>query len=96
MTNELIEAIDAALAFSRNFATAKPDIGKTEREHILGLANLLERTQTALRSAVPAGYRLVREVKECQHCGWLCAPNSAQTKSWYPLKPEAAPEVGRD
>ena len=36
--------IQAALDYSRNFATAKPNIGNTEREHILGLANLLEKT----------------------------------------------------
>ncbi|KRP45387.1 hypothetical protein SAMN04490190_0875 [Pseudomonas libanensis] len=36
--------IQAALDYSRNFATAKPNIGRTEKEHIEGLANLLERT----------------------------------------------------
>ena len=36
--------IQLALDYSRNFATAKPNIGLTEKEHIEGLANLLERT----------------------------------------------------
>lgn len=37
-------SIQMALDYSRNFATAKPNIGRTEKEHIEGLANLLERT----------------------------------------------------
>lgn len=40
----LSEEISLAIQHSRNFATAKPDIGPTEREHILGLCMLLERT----------------------------------------------------
>lgn len=32
-----------AVAYSHNYATAKPDIGETEKEHILGLCNILER-----------------------------------------------------
>ncbi|MDL4862076.1 hypothetical protein NPJ88_007010 [Halomonas elongata] len=31
-----------AIAYSHNYATAKPDIGATEREHILGLCQVLE------------------------------------------------------
>lgn len=31
-----------AVAYSHNFATAKPDIGTTEKEHILGLCKVLE------------------------------------------------------
>ncbi|MDN6323310.1 MAG: hypothetical protein L0J73_11750 [Halomonas sp.] len=31
-----------AIAYSFNYATAKPDIGNTEREHILGLCAALE------------------------------------------------------
>lgn len=31
-----------AVAFSHNYATAKPDIGLTEKEHILGLCKVLE------------------------------------------------------
>lgn len=63
---ELIpENIQLALGYSRNFATAKPNIGQTEKEHILGLANLLEKNalqlQTALAQqsaqAVPDGWR---------------------------------------
>lgn len=44
--SQIPQNIQAALDYSRNFATAKPDIGNTEREHILGLANLLEKTAT--------------------------------------------------
>lgn len=31
-----------AVSYSHNFATAKPDIGLTEKEHILGLCRVLE------------------------------------------------------
>jgi len=24
-------------------------------------------------------------MKECRHCGWMCAPNREPSKSWYPL-----------
>ncbi|UVL70003.1 hypothetical protein [Pseudomonas protegens] len=41
---KLPEHIENALGYSRNYATAKPNIGNTEKEHILGLANLLEKT----------------------------------------------------
>lgn len=39
----LLEEVSAALSYSKNFATAKPDIGKTEKEHILGLCSLIEK-----------------------------------------------------
>jgi hypothetical protein len=42
--NTIAGDIQAALDYSRSFATAKPNIGLTEKEHIEGLANLLERT----------------------------------------------------
>jgi hypothetical protein len=42
-----------ALDYSRNFANAKPDIGSTEREHIIGLCALLERAYT--HPAAPVG-----------------------------------------
>lgn len=35
-----------AIAYSRNFASAKPNIGETEKQHILGLCSLLERQLT--------------------------------------------------
>lgn len=37
------EEIMAAVEFSRNFATAKPNIASMEREHILGLCSIIER-----------------------------------------------------
>lgn len=51
-----LERIDLRLAIdhSRNFATAKPDIGSTEREHILGLCNLLERREAAITDLIEA------------------------------------------
>jgi len=52
VNDELFVSIRQALDYSRNFANAKPDIGTSEREHILGLANLLERTA---RSPAQAG-----------------------------------------
>lgn len=54
-------------------------------------AEARERMAVALAAAEAAGYRMVREARECRHCGWLCAPNSEQSKSWYPL--EQAPAV---
>ena len=44
--NKIAPDIRLALDYSRSFATAKPNIGLTEKEHIEGLANLLERTAT--------------------------------------------------
>lgn len=28
--------------------------------------------------------------RECRHCGWLCVPNDAPAKTFYPLEPQAA------
>ncbi|MBI6563313.1 hypothetical protein YA0745_23540 [Pseudomonas synxantha] len=42
--NKVAPNIQLALDYSRSFADAKPDIGRTEKEHIKGLAGLLERT----------------------------------------------------
>ena len=39
----LRDAVGQSIAYSHNFATAKPDIGKTEKEHILGLCALLQK-----------------------------------------------------
>lgn len=41
-------AVQLALDYSRNFASAKVNIGSTEKEHILGLCDLLERTAKGL------------------------------------------------
>lgn len=31
------------------------------------------------------------DMRECRHCGWMCAPNAAKSKRWYPLaEPVAA------
>ncbi|NWA11966.1 hypothetical protein [Pseudomonas gingeri] len=47
--NQIAGNIQEALNYSRSFATAKPNIGLTEKEHIEGLANLLE--QVALENS---------------------------------------------
>jgi hypothetical protein len=31
------------------------------------------------------------EMKECRHCGWMCAPNGVPKRAWYPL--EQAPKT---
>jgi hypothetical protein len=51
----LAPEIQLALDYSRNFATAKPDIGTTEKVHILGLCDLLERTARRLSPQEPVG-----------------------------------------
>lgn len=28
--------------------------------------------------------------RECRHCGWMCRPNDAPAKKFYPLEPQAA------
>jgi hypothetical protein len=40
--SELVTRARLSVSYSHNFATAKPDIGTTEREHILGLCKLVE------------------------------------------------------
>lgn len=50
MTNQqdLMGRIEAAVDYSHNFATAKPNIGGTEKEHILGLVALLREAAAQL------------------------------------------------
>ena len=48
----LPEGIISAILCSRSFAINKPSIGRVEKEHILGLANLLERTALQLQAAL--------------------------------------------
>jgi hypothetical protein len=59
---ELEIQISEALDYSRNFAAAKPNIGRTEREHIEGLCDLLERSSVELLSLAKrvAGAPVVR------------------------------------
>lgn len=45
---DLRAAISIAIDYSHNFATAKPDIGATEKEHILGLVALLREAAAQL------------------------------------------------
>lgn len=55
----IIENARAATDFSTNYATAKPDIGNTEKEHILGLCRvvtgLVAHIEAAPVAASPAG-----------------------------------------
>ncbi|POA52081.1 MULTISPECIES: hypothetical protein [unclassified Pseudomonas] len=70
------EHIENALGYSRNYATAKPNIGNTEKEHILGLANLLEKTALeaeALRKDAER-YRWLRDKSESVHQFYLSTP----------------------
>jgi hypothetical protein len=48
---ELIERIKDGVGYSHNFATAKPNILRTEKEHILGLCALLTEAAAALEAA---------------------------------------------
>jgi hypothetical protein len=48
----LPEGISSAILCSRIFAINKPSIGRVEKEHILGLANLLEKTALQLQAAL--------------------------------------------
>lgn len=60
---DIPENIRLALDFSRSFATAKPNIGRTEKEHIEGLANLLERV-SAEREALQL---MLNDLEEQNH-----------------------------
>jgi hypothetical protein len=74
MKLSLVEEISAAISYSHNFATAKPNIGQTEKEHILGLCSLLSRAANesdpfdaeelhrALSGIKPVGIALGEEV----------------------------------
>jgi len=48
-----------AIDYSQNFATAKPDIGATEKEHILGLCGLVE---WLIAARQPVGLEQLREL----------------------------------
>lgn len=69
-----------AIAYSRNFANAKPDIGVTEKQHILGLCDALERANTpANPSAKVRSYlqEVLREIEECERP--ICGGGNFQT-----------------
>lgn len=48
MAIDLLTRALGGIAYSRNFANAKPNIGPTEKEHILGLCNLVEELYDAI------------------------------------------------
>ena len=52
MSENIVERLRDAIAYSHNFATAKPDIGATEREHILGLCGILGDAVAAIERAL--------------------------------------------
>lgn len=80
MTNQqdLMGRIEAAVDYSHNFATAKPNIGGTEKEHILGLVALVREAAAQLgRVDVPDGWVLVPRVStsEMDIAGAFAAKN---------------------
>lgn len=46
---DIDDKIESALSYSRNFANSKPNIGLTEKEHILGLAKMLDTALIQIR-----------------------------------------------
>ena len=46
--SDIVERLRASVEYSRNFATAKPDIGTTEFEHIAGLCSMLTKAVAEL------------------------------------------------
>jgi len=81
------EEIENALGYSRNFATAKPNIGRTEKEHILGLCNLLERVakQATLAAAQDELRERCKEILEWRKNGVLSgnALREYANAQWY-------------
>lgn len=67
--SDIVERLRASVEYSHNFATAKPDIGKTEFEHIAGLCALateaaarvaeLEAERAALRDGIGRCFRML-------------------------------------
>ena len=80
MTKPLSERLEAAISYSHNFATAKPNILRTEKEHILGLCALLTEAAAALEAAREDGARL----------DWLaegfrtCTVYMSGSHAWFP------------
>lgn len=56
------EEIENAIGYSHNFATAKPAIDNTEKEHILGLCALLERAGKAMSSDAGMIMEMTRDI----------------------------------
>ncbi len=85
--------VELALDYSRNFATAKPDILPMEKEHILGLCNLLERTMHAVieceakRIHTPAPPASAGEA-----VAWTAvdADGNVSPLGWFPMTQHAA------
>lgn len=64
-------AYQDAIDFSYNYATAKPNIGLTEKEHILGLCSVLERVgaeRDALADWIAANRIAKTEPVACPRC----------------------------
>lgn len=57
-------SITDALAFSRNFANSNPNLSMTAKEHILGLASLLERAAAPQPDTVAEQNGLMMDVAE--------------------------------
>ena len=48
--SDIVERLRASVEYSRNFATAKPDIGTTEFEHIVGAMDAMRTDARFFRS----------------------------------------------
>ncbi|WP_372859566.1 hypothetical protein [Pseudomonas protegens] len=87
---KLPENIENALGYSPSDATAKSNIGNTEKEHIPGLANLLERTTAeaeAMRKDAQHQRSLGRNVIPSRH------PPPRQPSADYAMPPLAGQRV---
>lgn len=79
----LKERLLAAVSYSQNFATAKPDIGAVEQEHILGLCRLAEQ---AVRDLEPIRWECRRKTP----AGLNWGPWVSLTRELYEYETAAA------
>lgn len=105
----LVQRARDAISYSQNFATAKPNIGTTEQEHILGLcelvADLADRiaTQGSALESTPAQEKLSGLVAQWRHNAQGCTRREAHAAgTWrscareleYALSARTAPAEG--
>lgn len=93
----LQQQVAAALDFSRNFANSKPSIGLTEKEHILGLASLLERVAAyaaPVAQAEPVAWQLRlpdgRVMLEVEFPSWAEGDDGYEIRPLYAAQPDAS------
>lgn len=68
---------EAAVAYSHNFATSKPDIGGTEREHILGLCTKLSEAAADIERLRAENVRLRKIAAHIPAADWIAAKERA-------------------